>query len=726
MNKIPEISIFNGSVSQTTPTEKMTITQFLDNIKAGYWKSPTERIREADPESRRDLKTKILPSATMSGLFHERKDSALIEYSGYLALDLDHHEEDFDEVWTKVCNDPFTYAAFRSVSGSGICVIVQTSNPESHADHFRWCDEHYKKNLDVYIDTHCRNISRCRFVSYDPNLYTNLNAKPAGKTRKPKEQPQKLIAPPVTNSQIERIVSEIGANGINLAESYEDYFSVAMALATEFGEGGRYYFHTIASISDKYNQKEADRKYNNALQTGSGSITIATLLKLAKDAGIELYTHEERQAFQLAKAGVRAKSDVDSVIKAAEQSGVSVQIAQEVAEKVFDTPEGVTDEESNSIVSEIASFISFNCALEYNTITNKIENDRKPIDQRFANSIYLRAKQAIGDKVTKTDVNAIIESDAIPDYCPIQRWIENHQHLPHKPEVIEQLLDTIPYKIPEARDFIKHWLLGIPATYAGEIVRLVLVLCGDQQTGKTYWYRNLIPEGLKDYYAENGLNNDYESAMVMSSNIIVMDDEYGGKSKKDAQKFKEYTSKANFDLVMKYDKLSTKMKRLAMLCGTSNETEFLNDTTGNTRILPVEFHTKYNFELYNSIDKDQLFIELFRAHERGESWQLSEKAANTLKSLSQSHSIANEAQELVDLYLTEAPHQDQFMKSTTEIKASLFKLSNIRLAANKLGEVLKKDFGCHIKKVNGKTKRGYYVKWKNELHSSVNNDEAPF
>lgn len=92
-----------------------------------------------------------------------------------------------------------------------------------------------------------------------------------------------------------------------------------------------------------------------------------------------------------------------------------------------------------------------------------------PINDTFHDSVYIKAKDQISEKVTKTDVNAILNSDVIPYFNPIDRWVKEHEHLPNKPEVIDQLLDTIPYKNPNARSFIKHWLLGIPATHAGRL-----------------------------------------------------------------------------------------------------------------------------------------------------------------------------------------------------------------------------------------------------------------
>ena len=705
------ISVFNGSVTNTKPTETITIVDFLDRVRVGYYKTIVDQIRSETPEKQKELKTKILPSVTISGKFTSRKDAELEQYSQLIAIDIDHRDDDLDELFETLKSDPYIFALFRSVSGSGLCAILLTTKAEKHQDHFRWADQHFKQKHDVYIDPSCRNISRARFVSYDADLYFNQLAQTSGTLTAPKPSPATAPQLPTTETQINRIVTDIVNSATNIAESYEDYLTCAFALASEYGETGRTYFHAVAMQSSKYNEQEADRKFTNALNTGRGEVKIASFIQLCKNADIEIYTREEREAFAIAQAAKRSHSDIQSAVKTAEASGLDTNTAKQIATKVFETDEFDHLTKGDSIINQIAAFIKLNTDLKKNTITQKLENNGEPINDEFYNSIYIKAKSSISNKVTKTDVQSIIESDIIPRYCPIKQWLDDHQHLPDQPTIINDLLNTIPYKEPKAREFLRHWLLGIPSTYNGNIVRLVLVLCGIQETGKTQFFRRLLPEGLQEYYSENNLMDDSETALVMGKSLINMDDEFGGKSRKDALKFKELTSKAYFDVRLKYGRTVSRIRRLSMLCGTSNNTEILNDETGNTRILPVEFNTQYDFEAYNAIDKDQLFIELFRAHERGESWELSEEARDTLQHLNEVHKVADFELELIDAFLEKSnSNQSSTFMSTTEIKTYLERASGQKIISmTKLGVALKKRFDQKIKKSDGKTKRGFQV-----------------
>lgn len=158
--------------------------------------------------------------------------------------------------------------------------------------------------------------------------------------------------------------------------------------------------------------------------------------------------------------------------------------------------------------------------------------------------------------------------------------------------------------------------------YGFEIDGDKLFLLGDfTVTHNTEWFRRLLPGSLSKYYAESKLDSGKDDEILMTQKLIVMDDEMGGKSKHDEKRFKELTSKSIFSLRAPYGRYNEDFKRLAVLCGTSNDQSIINDPTGNTRILPVRV-LGIDHEAYNAIDKDELFMECVRLHESGFDWQL--------------------------------------------------------------------------------------------------------
>jgi len=82
---------------------------------------------------------------------------------------------------------------------------------------------------------------------------------------------------------------EIETHRIDIAPSYEDWLTLGFALASEYGENGRDYFHRLSQFYSKYKSGETDKQYTRCLR-GKQGITIATFFYLAKNAGIKIKT----------------------------------------------------------------------------------------------------------------------------------------------------------------------------------------------------------------------------------------------------------------------------------------------------------------------------------------------------------------------------------------------------------------------------------------------------
>jgi predicted P-loop ATPase len=176
-----------------------------------------------------------------------------------------------------------------------------------------------------------------------------------------------------------------------------------------------------------------------------------------------------------------------------------------------------------------------------------------------------------------------------------------------------------------------------------------------------------------------------------------MDDEMGGKSKQDEKRFKELTSKSIFSLRAPYARSNEDFKRLAVLCGTSNDPEIINDPTGNTRILPIEV-LSIDHELYNSIDKDELFMEVYRAYKSNEEWQLTKDELALLDGVGKDfQSIAFERELILKFFKSSDQGGYSEWMTATEIKD--FIEANTKQKIHSM-----RKFGMELAKVFGKSK----------------------
>jgi predicted P-loop ATPase len=195
-----------------------------------------------------------------------------------------------------------------------------------------------------------------------------------------------------------------------------------------------------------------------------------------------------------------------------------------------------------------------------------------------------------------------------------------------------------------------------------------------------------------------------------------MDDEMGGKSKQDEKKFKELTSKNYFSLRASYGRYNEDYKRLAILCGTSNDHQLINDSTGNTRILPIDV-SFIDHAAYNSIDKDDLFMELHRAYTSGESYQLVETELSILNEVGRSFESIPFERELILKFFNLPSNRGEWL-TATEIKDIIESHSKQRiLSMKKLGSELKQTFGNPLFKDRSNK---YYVERKSEIMEQIN------
>jgi len=623
-----QITLFNGFPAKGQPhfaSEHISISDFLNFVKYGKWKHLIEPIRiEPDQKKRSDLKRNI-PSLTISGVFEERKEENLLEHSGFICIDIDHFTDK-----TQLLTDQYTYALMKSASGGGLAVIVKIDK-EKHKESFKWLQNYYYKFFGIVVDSAPSNVASLRFVSYDPEIYVNEKSK---KAKTLLLTPKKVKSLPIVlpQNKVGELVRECVDSGKDLAPDYEKYRNLGFALADGFGEDGRVYFHSLCSVNEKYDSRHADKQYNECLKNRKSGITVGSFYFTLKDAGIVI-ENENQKYVQLATIGKKSKRSKEGVISQLVQiNGVDEKQAERLVDEVYrrdDVSLTTALGDPEKLIESLVEWMNQNHPIKKNSLTKMIEENGSDVSRERMNTIYLRARMFFNTKdVSKDLIESIIFSENTPEFNPIAEYIEKNIHRKSTGN-IDQLCKTIRSNTDMKNVFIKKWLLSIIASYEGYPVRSVLSFVGGQNSGKTEWFRRLLPNNLKKYYAESKLDNGKDDDILMCQKLIVMDDEMGGKSKQDEKRFKELTSKSVFSLRAPYARHNEDFKRLALLCGTSNDPQLINDPTGNTRILPIEV-LSIDHELFNSIDKDELFMEIYRAYESNEEWQLTKEELGKL------------------------------------------------------------------------------------------------
>lgn len=705
---------------------KISITEFLNLVKYGKWKTQIERIRvEQDKGKRSDLK-KGLPSVTLSGVFGERNQDLLIEHSGFICIDIDYFNDKTD-----LLNDPYTYALMKSSSGAGLAVLVKI-NKDKHKESFRWIQNYYYVSFGIKVDSAPQNVASLRFVSYDPELYLNEKSKIA-KTLAEKVRKAPSLPIVVPGDVVGEMIGECVNLRHDLAPDYDSYMKLGFAIADGFGESGRNWFHSLCSVSEKYDSRHADKQYDISLKGNKQGISVGTLYWMLKNVGIHPPVINQK-AVQIATMGKRSGRSPEAVkVQLQEMNGIDPDKAGELVDEVFKRNDiNISREVSTpeQVIQSISEWMQQNHPMRINSITRIIEENGNEVRRERINSVYLRARMFFNSKeITKDICESYIFSDFIPTYNPITEYIERNLHR-RSVGNIDLLCKSIRSDTGMKNTFIRKWVISLIAAYDGHPVRSVLALVGGQNSGKTEWFRRLLPKNLKKYYAESKLDAGKDDDILMCQKLIVMDDEMGGKSKQDEKRFKELTSKSIFSLRAPYARSNEDFKRLAVLCGTSNDPEIINDPTGNTRILPIEV-LSIDHELYNSIDKDELFMEAYRAYEAGECWQLSKAELAELNIVGQNfESTASERELILKFFAPATPGKYSEWLTTTEIKDVIETNTKQKImGTKKLGAELRRIFGkSQSKKVNGIPLYRYEVVryGNNESPQFTDNEDNPF
>jgi predicted P-loop ATPase len=175
-------SISFYTTKESMISNEVLIDDILNKIKYGNEiKDQVELLRSEKDKNKKDKIKGALPMVTFSGLFGQsRKSKDLLNYSKVICLDID-KLEDVAQTRQIIKSDEYTFAVFLSPSGNGLKVLIQVNgNENDHAYLFIGLQNYYKDRYKIEVDKACKDISRGAFLSYDPNIYTNIYSKVFG------------------------------------------------------------------------------------------------------------------------------------------------------------------------------------------------------------------------------------------------------------------------------------------------------------------------------------------------------------------------------------------------------------------------------------------------------------------------------------------------------------------------------------------------------------------
>src|SRR5690606_15177600 len=307
------------NVRDSKPSKDRDVISFLKGVKSGEWQdivlqTQLELSKTTDKKERGKIKSKC-PGFRLSGSFSGQNDNSLRAHSGFIAIDIDNVENP-NVVKEILSKDSYVYSSFYSISGKGLVAMFKIDGSR-HEDAFNAISHYLYNNYQLISDQSCKNVSRFRFVSFDPYLYINEDS-PVFKKYLPKPKVQKTQKVVFVKNDFDYIVKTMYDRGINICEDYSQWIAVCFAIVSEYGDSnvGRSHFDTLSSLSSKYNEKDCKKQYDTCLKAHSESkkkvSTIAMIYHIAKQNGIEFYSEQTKEIIRTTssqhKSGVSAEN----------------------------------------------------------------------------------------------------------------------------------------------------------------------------------------------------------------------------------------------------------------------------------------------------------------------------------------------------------------------------------------------------------------------------------
>ena len=322
--------------------------------------------------------------------------------------------------------------------------------------------------------------------------------------------------------------------------------------------------------------------------------------------------------------------------------------------------------EYTASVEDIKTFLADRIFLRHNVITGRVEcklpssywNDGtewQPISDRVVNSLW--AELSKEKTVRAQDIYRVIESDFVQDFHPFRFYLE---HLPPwngenhilamsvsvmvKGEVEEQM---------RFAEYLTKWLVGMVAGWIDDTVvnNVILVLIGEQGSYKTTWFNYLLPPELSGYFytKTNASRMGRDELLTLAQYGLVCCEELDTMSNRELNQLKAAVTMPSIDERAAYAHFHEHRKHIASFCGTGNNTQFLNDPTGNRRWLPFEVRS-IDSPRDKPFDYEGIYSQAYALYQQGFRYWFTQDEIMALAVHNQAFEAPQIEQELVDVY----------------------------------------------------------------------------
>jgi predicted P-loop ATPase len=645
---------------------------------------PGGRLKPSDQKELDKLEKEIteqkqwLRCFCWSGIFDTSKGAPknkdLKQHSGRLQIDIDWKDKpriESEELRDRLGKDPHIEASLLSPTGRGVkcgILIPVCANEEEHKQAYFAAERYFKETYKIKVDPANKDVRRVCYFSHDPQLKTNFDAVPldiekwspdteqssesstaeAARTTTSKSPKTKIEYEEPTEEQWEDIF-----NHIQNPDDRDVWIEVGLATKEHFGDAGYQRWADWSKQSSKWekvNESEHRKKWVDDFKP-TNIKGIAKLIYLARQGGFEW---ENTKGQKRTKDQQKTSADADHPAQEERRTSTGAKTETTATDSASGTTPNATTGSDAGQTTKGNFHIEKNKSGEdvyvpnHHNINEFFETRKFSIwYDTFTRQILTTMGQEDETVVEWSDdltINLTMNFQSVKGMRRLSRNIVDdiiHMYSRQNPRnQLTDWLDSLQWdKTPRldhwlsrycgaednvyVREVARCWLLGaVTRGYQpGTQFDHVLIFEGAQGSGKSSAIR-ILSNG---WFAELEGFTGKESAEVLAGGVWLVElSELDGMKKSDVESVKRFITTLTDRYRPAYGRHVISVPRTCVFAGSTNETSYLRDSTGNRRFWPVKC-ADIDLEQLRA-DRDVLIAEAVYRYKQGESLLMNEEA----------------------------------------------------------------------------------------------------
>ena len=599
------------------------------NLRLNYQFMKPQRMSEGQIVVDRQQHTVNLPRILFAVECMNYKDMQKgLKYNGLVVVEVNNLKtyEDAVVVRNQAARMDETVMAFLGASGKSVKIVCRgelfgtSPNPSEggerlpdneaefrqfHKNLYDTAWRAYKNQFGIDIEYLEPTLERTVYLSADPEMYFNAEARPFKADTAQHDQPEKADI---------SFESDLLMPNRTITRTY--HFNWLFIVKHVLGD-----YFKLEDVSDE------DRQMQLLMRVAS--LSLEQGIPLANAQGMTLEHPILNTDPQLVK-------NVFSTV-------YDVALQEDYLKKHKVKPlKSVPDETLQTMRTEM--FLNANFDMRKNLMTGvaeyryKYAEDQtfKPLTEEVRNDMTIQAREQ-GLKSWDQDVNRFIDSTRIEQYDPVNTWLDK---LPkwNGHDYIHDLAQRVPTDQPHWEKYLRYWLIGMVRQWRESDKQLTgnaltPLLIGRQGCGKTRFCKILLPPELRDYYNDKlNFKNEFDLNIALTSFALINIDEFDKTTPSQQIVLKYLLSSSDVKFRPPYGKTIKQYRRYTSFIGTTNQQQPLVDPTGSRRFVCVGIPNGKNIDYTDNLEHQQLFAQVLHLIDDDERfWLDDDEIAELLK-----------------------------------------------------------------------------------------------